>query len=202
MTKVFTKQKVSPLSKANIECKAQHFLEKAKSSHLIEPGSINVLELIDIYLPKEYGYKVELIDDNKSIQFEGAVIPEKKKIMFPVQIYNGIAERIPRCLFTGAHEISHVVLHSNQLNRRELIDFIINGYKRKDEIKPYEDPEWQANYMAGAILMPLSTLKPIVNELISKRIPEHNIVNKISSIYGVSNIAAEIRLNKTGLLTI
>ena len=201
MGKFFVKQKVSPLSKVNLELKANDFLNNANPSHLKNAGIINVLELLDVYLPKVYEYRVQLIGSDKSVQLEGAVIPEKKKILLPEQVYNGIAENNPRCLFTGAHEIAHVILHSNQLKNRALIDLITNGFNRKEDIKPYEDPEWQANYMAGAILMPLATLEPIVHDFKLKKMSNNQIINRLSLIYGASNQAVEIRLNKTGLLS-
>lgn len=131
-----------------------------------------------------------------------------------------------RIRFTMAHELSHWILH------RELF---IEGYtKREKNIIISEDTkeglltletqyktdeewiEWQADYLAGALLMP-ATLFVYYFNIIRKKLDINqsylyldnqkcNIqnyfytINILSKIFGVSRLATKVRLCKLGLL--
>ena len=104
-------------------------------------------------------------------------------------VYNGIAEDHPRSRFTGAHEFGHVVLHANQLTE-QLREGRAVPQLYRGEIQSYEDPEWQANYFAGAILMPAVHMF----ELYAEGADEY----EVADIFTVSRRSAEIRLSIIG----
>ena len=58
----------------------------------------------------------------------------------------------------------------------------------KETIKPYENPEWQADTFAAELLMPASM------------ITEDDTVFTVARRFGVSYSAARIRLNKLGII--
>ena len=82
---------------------------------------------------------------------------------------------------TIAHEVGHVLLHSEQ-NIQQL------ARTNKETIKPYENPEWQADTFAAELLMPASM------------ITEDDTVFTVARRFGVSYSAARIRLNKLGII--
>ena len=67
---------------------------------------------------------------------------------------------------TVAHEIGHAVQHVSEFRRRkEMLKLIHDSDDvtlrmfRKDQIRAYEDPEWQAWRFAKALLMPAVTVR-------------------------------------------
>ena len=89
-------------------------------------------------------------------------------------VYERATMGVPRDIFTIAHEIGHALLHDD-------IEEI--ALARNDEnIKAYENPEWQANTFAGELIAPSDTVKGLS-------------VEEIASIYNCSLQVAEIQLN-------
>jgi len=71
-------------------------------------------------------------------------IPEQGLLRISETTYNGACDGTPRDRFTIAHEIGHLLLHTP--NR-------VIFTRSDNEIKPYENPEWQANTFAGELLV-------------------------------------------------
>ncbi len=103
----------------------------------------------------------------------------KKTIYIREDVYYRACDGNARDLFTIAHELGHLFLHSNQnveLARAEM------------NIKAYENPEWQANTFAAELLMPV--------KLISKS----DIPDSLVKRFGVSYESAKIRLKNLGII--
>jgi hypothetical protein len=60
--------------------------------------------------------------------------------------------------------------------------------------------EWQAAYTGGAFLMPVSALKKFVSEQHQTGAGEDEIVAGVAALFGVSDDAAEVRLEKLSLI--
>ena len=89
-------------------------------------------------------------------------------------VYERAIQGVPRDIFTIAHEIGHAILHDD-------IEEIALA-RNDEEIKPFENPEWQANTFAGELIAPSDSV-------IGLKIEE------IANIYNCSLQVAEIQLN-------
>lgn len=88
---------------------------------------------------------------------------------------------------TVAHEIGHVVIHVPYLrtiqktitfNQRKQDANSINLYRDR-QIPLWENPEWQAWHFAGALLMPESAVRSLIEKGISfEKLAEHFSVNQ------------------------
>jgi len=77
----------------------------------------------------------------------GLTNPAAKTIKIREDVYDGACEGRGRDRFTIAHELGHYIMH----------DEVTVGLARlgdNETIKPYRDPEWQANAFAGELLIP------------------------------------------------
>lgn len=115
---------------------------------------------------------------------------------FKVELRQDVVDRARagegRDRFTAAHELAHVVLHGELLKsaRRPHL-FRDIGKMRPQDLKPYKDPEWQANSWASAFLMPYEGAKRFLGRQ-SFRFE----LTDFCENFGVSHQAANIRLEK------
>ena len=107
---------------------------------------------------------------------EACCAPEHLLIQFSEQTYSRACRDDPRARFTVIHELGHLAMaHTRPLNRQN-----------DDEIKAFQDSEWQANTFAAEFLMPLDDIK--------KR--ALNNPDLLQLEYQVSGQAAETRIMK------
>lgn len=119
-----------------------------------------------------------------------------------------------RFLFTLAHEIGHWVLHRKHffiddgqaslftmLEEKEEEKFIVCAKRDENAMlcvkrkTPEEWIEWQADNFASSLLMPKAIFKLTYEELKNKKLSEELILKELSSIFGASKKACEIRIN-------
>ncbi len=119
-----------------------------------------------------------------------------------------------RYRFTLAHEISHYILHKkvyDSVNIKETKDYI-EFIKQLEETGLVGNFEWQANNLAGLILVPqellfqeAKRLSSKYSEKISVDIKKHTEVFwdsvkwKLSRVFNVSNQTIDIRFQKDGI---
>ena len=65
---------------------------------------------------------------------------------------------------------------------------------RRDQIRPYENPEWQADTFGAAILMPASGVERVLAGLRSASLDSKTLA--VASAFLVSRQAAEVRIKK------
>lgn len=116
-----------------------------------------------------------------------------------------------RYRFTLAHEFAHWILHKKIINKlskeKKMIPYLScteRDIKNEQLEKIEASCEWQANYLAGAILMPYLPLKNYCKE---HNLMSCNDVNKLkqdidnlSKIYEVSYKAMTVRLKQLGYI--
>ena len=116
-----------------------------------------------------------------------------------------------RYRFTLAHEFAHWILHKKIINKlskeKKMISYLScteRDIKNEQLEKIEASCEWQANYLAGAILMPYLPLKNYCKE---HNLMSCNDVNKLkqdidnlSKIYEVSYKAMTVRLKQLGYI--
>jgi hypothetical protein len=120
---------------------------------------------------------------------------------------------------TLTHECSHVKLHGFlweiRFSNRNLLKSKVEKQTCKREViesaGSYDWMEWQANYASGAILMPLTNLKATIKQFFideGSSVPKLDdesqeawkLLNRIRPQFGVSELAARVRLIQLGVL--
>jgi IrrE N-terminal-like domain len=155
--------KASPKSGAQIEAAALNLIQKYQPGVLIQPQPFDVERFFENHLesftgvrsmyqelyPPVHGYT----DSDQMVSVVSSVLADDpNKLNF--------------FRATVAHEIGHAVQHVPEFRRRkELLKLIHDSEDvslrmfRKDQIRAYEDPEWQAWRFAKALLMPAVTVR-------------------------------------------
>jgi hypothetical protein len=96
-----------------------------------------------------------------------------------------------RYRFTLAHELAHWILHKKIFTDTTAVA----AYHKSDE-REKNAIEWQANYLAAAILMPAALVKRAFN---NARGEKGDIVKKLAKTFEVSKQAMQIRIKELGL---
>ena len=135
--------------------------------------SVKIVQLFESFLPV-IGFDYEIVEDKELKNNYAETDLNRDIIRVRESVYNGATEGNYRDRFTIAHEIGHAILHKNRT-------FLC---RENENLKPYEDPEWQANTFAGELLVPN-------NMILNKSIQE------ISETYKVSREVAAIQKEKS-----
>lgn len=180
---------VSPLSRKHIETIAVEVLRQFQPDCLKTPTPVDLEFLLEFVLPAN-GYYPDIVDLGPSI--EGLTDPKSRTVCLSPDVYDDMGNGDGRARFTVAHEIGHVILHAHEI-RETMVNRGKDGLARRSDIKPYEDPEWQANAFAGSLLMPESAVREIVSRNTRKA------VSAVANILRVSRAAADIRLRNLQL---
>ena len=104
----------------------------------------------------------------------GETFPSKNVIRIREDVYDRAAAGEGRDRLTVAHEVGHLLLHDNDMIALCRLD-------PAEKLKPYEDPEWQADAFAGELL---------ASSYLIKGLSEFEIQTKC----GVSSAAARCQL--------
>jgi len=187
---------VAPRSMRKIEAITASFLQLFMPKHLEKVKRLDVEHLLDVCLWSSHRFRIDLVDVlDRGV--EGQVVMENQTIQFTESGWENVVRAVPRSLFTGCHEAYHVLDHAHQV-----LEALVNGQVRFLAARgltttvTYRDPEWQANHGAGALLMPLATLAPLVADLETRDARTLDINWEVQAAYGVSAQAAETRLAK------
>lgn len=232
------------LSKNEIEYVAKMILEDYKPKHLTTPTALDIEHLSECYAGLEMDYKDLTHDKSilGMIVFNDGYVPvydaeRNKAERLPVEegtilIDNSLLEgdQRRRGRFTHCHEVAHWFLHKEiyVVDKNQLSFF--DSKPRKTSIKcrtiDIESPgrkqlvtdddwmEWQADYLASALLMPEDAFIKAVNDYIrllgmedwfkengidpDKDMWAEGVAQGIAAIFDVSLTAAKIRLKNLG----
>lgn len=125
-----------------------------------------------------FGITVDVRDDaHKELgAVEALTVPEQLLIVLTEETYAKAIDNDPRTRFTIFHELGHLVLsHSKKMHR-----------SGSENLKPFQDSEWQADQFAAEITMPLDLIK---------RFRLYSAIG-IQELFEVSAGAAETRYSK------
>ncbi len=121
--------------------------------------------------------------------------------------------RVERLRFTLAHELAHFWLH-DLLYQRTKVASVKDWLQIQESMgeDSYRWFEWQANSLAGLILVPRNQLQRHFDEAVGaardeglndkilfSEVGKPYVLDYLSNIFGVSNEVVEIRLHKDGL---
>lgn len=150
-----------------------------------------VLNFIEFNMRNVIGYTMAV--EELPIYTEAQTDFISKEIIFSEETYDGLCRDEARARFTAMHEVGHAVLHSDFFD-----DMVSNNRKTKrlsrESIKPFMDPECQANVFAASILMPTNHVVKIIHE-------SDNPVEEIIERFAVSREAASNRVKGIGKFT-
>lgn len=161
----------------------------------------------------EFDFEIELIpleglqDDYK---VDGFITSDLKAIY----VDQFVMEHRPRRFrFTLAHELAHYWLHDRLFQGTRISN--VREWQRMQEAMPEEDFrffEWQANSLAGLILVPPNQLKDhfdmtvadarergLSDEVLFSEVGKPFVLDELSDVFEASNQVVEIRLDKDEL---
>ncbi|MGL5796690.1 MAG: ImmA/IrrE family metallo-endopeptidase [Cetobacterium sp.] len=167
--------KAEPRSRQKIEAEVEQFRKNCKITSS-KGRAIDVLKVLDLST-EVYGYEYQVVEDRElpyNVYAETDLI--HKKIYIKESVYDRAAEGSTRDRFTIAHEIGHVIMHTDKI-------IVCRG----DEIKKYEYPEWQADHFAAELLVPVFHIGDLS-------------VDEIKNKYKVSKKVAQIRKDRANSL--
>lgn len=173
---------VAPLSAFKMEKMALAKLESWFPNALTSPQAIDVHETWELLKDRDK-FDIRVVDLPDGI--EGRTWPDRR-VELSERTYKGLCrgERRPR--FTTIHECWHAWVHSSQI--RQMIEstncLVLN---RRSDIPTYKNPEWQANGLASAFLMPSAAIKILQRS-------QPITVSLLVETFNVSSAAAKVRL--------
>lgn len=178
--------KATPMSRIDCERRAEDLLTKLAPKALLVPTKIDVVECLESLEAFGVGFGVQDLPPDE----EGFTDPERHEIVISTPVYLAALERRGRARQTCAHEIGHlhhivqaraVIRHSTapELARRINVDVPI-----------YCHPEWQAERIGSALLMPRTTFPAVYAK---------GGVTAASEVFGVTRRNAEVRADVLGL---
>lgn len=110
-----------------------------------------VVDFLERAMPRLVkGFVYDVVEDEFLPGKYAQAIPEENLVEIRQSTYEAAVDGDPRARFTIAHEVGHLLL----------ADEVPDGhasYARRDRnipLRPFEDPEWQANEFAAELLAP------------------------------------------------
>jgi len=133
-----------------------------------------VMPFLERVLDNELGLvELQIYEDADCEGAEGLTCLNGTRIVLPQSVYVGASEGSPRDRFTVAHELGHFFLHTQVSLART---------PHSGRVRPFENPEVQANRFAAELLMPFRLFR------------DHEDVESVCERFGVSASAATNRL--------
>jgi hypothetical protein len=180
---------VTPRSRRDIESRTDRLLQTYYPEHWSTPRPVPVLHLFEFILPKRYRIQTS-VQERLPYGVEGVAYPRNAngypEIVLLERVYERADDGFGRDRFTAAHECGHGLMHLTQINT-QLVDGRVPAMFRRQDIRPYLDPEWQAHVFAGAFLMPTAAVQAFVKSSGADPV-------LMAGTFQVSTIAAEKRL--------
>lgn len=154
---------VKGLSHVQIEKEALGFLSATSPQILHLPQATPILDIFENKM-ELFNFRILIGKNVKGLG--GFTDVTHHYIQLSNSTYRRLEKGDPQAKFTVAHEFGHVRLHASYKSA---------VFARRSQIRPFEDPEWQANAFAAAVLMPLPTMRFLFhrNRMIPEEVMEH-----------------------------
>lgn len=164
----------SPISRKNIREIVKIIRDSVGFSDKLE---FPIVEFLEIVLPRiDDKFQLEIKAIEEMGNQHGLTYPEKHLIILREDVYLNAIEGKGRDRLTIAHEIGHYFLHKSN-------SIALARTSPGERIKPYCDPEWQADAFAGELLVPYKLVRGMS-------------ATEVSRLCGVSYSAAKYQLSK------
>ncbi len=119
-------------------------------------------------------FQLEIVPKSEMGNKHGETYPSRNLIRIREDVYLNAVNGSGRDRLTIAHEIGHLLLHDDN-------SIAMCRLEPNQKLKPYEDPEWQADAFGGELLAPSYLIKGLSNWEVQERC-------------GVSEAAASVQL--------
>lgn len=182
--------KVRPLSKDVIEYQASALVQEVCPETLEGREAFPILEFCDQQLEDRFQipFSVALLAPGEEGKLDG------HELFVDEQVYRDALANDGRARFTLAHEAAHAILHATQLRAINDSRRGTPSLYRREELRAFEDPEWQANRFAAALLMPVRAVQSLIHR---HGIYDADTLSEFVRMYlSVSRSAATIRVKK------
>ena len=148
---------VSPLSGEQIEARSLSLVRQLHPDTIDRCIALPIHLILETQLTAVCGvhFCVDNLPDGTEGRFEG------DELIINNNVYWAAHRGDPRARYTFAHEFGHCVLHKAQLKAMNQSRTNAPRLYCRDELKPYLDPEWQANKFAAALLMPRPAVRAL-----------------------------------------
>lgn len=121
------------------------------------------------------GYQFEVVPPIEMGNKHGETYPSKNLIRIREDVYLRAARGKGRDRLTIAHEVGHLFLHEDDA-------IALCRLAPNERLKPFEDPEWQADAFGGELLAPSYLIRSLSED-------------EVARMCGVSMSAAHVQLN-------
>lgn len=136
-----------------------------------------VMEFLEMVLPKIFDdFTLEVVPKDEMGNKHGETRPKRHLIRLREDVYEGACDGNGRDLYTIAHEIGHLFLHTGDYSF---------AWREGQSIPLRKNSEWQADAFAGELLMPYTAIKGMSLDEVKLR-------------YGVSISAARVQCKVAG----
>lgn len=181
------------MSRETIERKAETLLRQFQPGVLAGDEAFDIERFVDLHLEDLTGVKPDYL----SLPAGVYGLTDQHRMVIDLKLVDDPLSR-EFLRSTMAHEVGHVINHvpilrdrrHEQVFEQKTAGGDLNLYRRKD-LKPYEDPEWQAWRFAAALLMPRQAISTLVNN-------GYNL-QSLARHFQVNRIFVERRLSQLGL---
>jgi Zn-dependent peptidase ImmA (M78 family) len=165
--------KATPMSRRQI-CRLIRYIKK--QAGLENDLYFPILEFVENILPIMYkDYSFEIVPEQEMGNKHGETFPNSNIIRIREDIYERAAKGEGRDRMTVAHEVGHFFLHG-----KNSISFC--RLAPGEKLKPFEDPEWQANAFGGELL---------ASSYLIRNMNENEVIEKCGVTYEAASIQIE-----------
>lgn len=135
--------KASPISRKDIRYYVREIKKKVGLEYEL---CFPILTFIENILPTVIpDFQLEIVPREEMPRKHGETYPSKNLIRIREDVYLGAAAGKGRDRLTIAHEIGHLLLHDDD-------SIALCRLAPNEKLRPFEDPEWQADAFAGELL--------------------------------------------------
>ncbi len=136
-----------------------------------------IIEFIELILPQiDHLFELEIRPNCEMPDKCGETFPNEHRIILNEDIYVKAIKGDGFARLSCAHEVGHLLTHTGA-------NVSLCCLKPGEHLKPYEDPEWQADVFAGELLAPNYLIIGLSAKEVAKQ-------------FGVTVRAAEVQLQK------
>ena len=138
-----TAYKALPTSKKRIEEYVQQLRSHCQLDNVFPFPIMHLLEHLLPQMFPDMTLMLETVEDMPLV--EGETMPGTNTIHIREDVYYAACAGDGRARFTVAHEIGHFLMHTPD-------SIVLCRLEPGTVLKPFENPEWQADYFAGYLL--------------------------------------------------
>lgn len=180
-------QRVAGMKDVDIERTAVKLLAACEPERLLIPGATRIMDMFHrigrIVPGADYGVVDLPFGDMGRMTPDGCVELSEST-------YIGALSDDPRCRWTVAHELGHLILHLRQI-RQAIVETGRLCLARAADVPPYANPEIQAHKFAAGLLCPMTAVDRLL-----KNVPRSQWESKVAATFLISKEAASKRVDR------